>query len=183
MRPIVLGIVVVLALIAAGAIFYAGPLLMASPEAALRQYYSNERFGLSFSYPTGYVLTETAGASSTDPYRIAIVRESDAQAVVENSEGPTAIFIEAYPLTASTSLEAFLTSETRSNLALGNGVLEPLTLNEVPGFSYTWSGLYEGVTAALKHRDYALLFSATFNSPTDSILEDFRTLLDSVRLN
>src|SRR5262245_29256581 len=95
MKGEVLGIVIALALLATGTIFFAGTIFM--PQAPALQNYANDAYGITFSYPEGYVLSEKDVNAVNEPrhHVVTIIREEDAVPRV-NSEGPTAITLDFY---------------------------------------------------------------------------------------
>lgn len=180
MRPTVLGIVIVLALLAAGAIFYGGSAFQA-PAPAL-QSYANDTLGISFTYPAGYVLSENEVGTPDHPhYALTIIREEDA-APRANGEGPTAITLDFYEADASTTLALWLASSA-SNLALGDGTLASTTVDSTDAARYSWDGLYHGETTAFFHKGNIAAVSVTYMSPADQIRADYEALLASLRLH
>lgn len=179
MKPTVLGIVIVIALIAAGAIFYAGSSFTSQPPQPVSALYSNGVYGISFTYPTTYLLSEESRGAS---HHITLIREEDAVPVVGGGEGPISITIDIYPLPAGLSLDAWVRGAPESNFALGPGTYDTVTLPGVEGVRYLWSGLYEGETVAFIHQEHVYALSVTFMSPADQIRIDFDTLLESLRV-
>ena len=179
MKPTVLGIVIVLALIAAGAIFYAGSAFAPAPAPAPEQLYSNGVYGMSFSYPAGYLLSEEA---TDDGYRITLIKSEDAVPVVGGGEGPVAITLDIREIPVGLDLEGWIRGIPESNFALGPGELSKETVGGTDALRYSWSGLYEGESVALIHQGRVFLFSVTHTSPADQIRIDFEALLLSLRL-
>lgn len=182
MKPTVLSIVIVLALLATGAIFYGGNALTPIASAPVEQTYANELYGISFSYPAGYLLAEDdVGTVDRTHHVITIIKEEDAVPRV-NSEGPTAITFDFYQNDHDpVSLIQWL-STPESNLALGDGTYASTTVSGIDAVRYTWSGLYQGETIALLHEGDIITVSVTYMSPGDQIKSDFASVLDSVRL-
>jgi hypothetical protein len=182
MKGPIIGIVIVLALLGAGAIFFAESAFNPAPPASLEQLYANELFGISFSYPVGYVLAEAeVGVLGRTHHVITIIAEADAIPRA-NSEGPTAITIDVYqndtnPLTLS---EWLATDE--SNLRLGSGETTAGMIQDTEVVQYAWSGLYEGETIAFLHNDRIIAVSVTYMSKSDPLYAVSQSLLDSLRL-
>lgn len=179
MKPAILGIVIVLSLISAGAIFYASAAFNPVPTAPIEQLYSNGVYGISFSYPEGYLLSEQ---SDEDAYRITLIHKEDAVPVVGGGEGPRAITLEIYPHTPGLDLTGWLRSTPQSNVSLGSGEITSFDLYGTPAAEYSWSGLYEGRTIAFLHEERVYVVSVTYNSPQDPIVGAYVSLLSSLRV-
>ncbi|MGB4076253.1 MAG: hypothetical protein WBK28_00930 [Minisyncoccia bacterium] len=180
MKGSVVGIVIVLALIAAGALFYAGSALTPTPPAPIEQLYSNGTYGISFSYPSGYVLSEKRTIED-GAHHITVVKETDT--VPEGGEGPPALSLDIYPIPKDTeTITDFIETASISNFGLGDGTYTTLLMGSTNAVRYAWSGLYEGETVAFLHNGRVIMISVTFISPTDPIRTDFDALLTSLRL-
>lgn len=184
MKGPLLGIIVVLALLGMAAIFYAGPALAPEQIPPVEQLYSNGVYGISFSYPVGYLLSEEDMTGPNDPhhYVITLIREEDAVPVVAGGEGPTAITIDIYSKGESEDMPAWLRAHPESNFALGDGTLADMSVGGAHASRYSWSGLYEGETTAFFHNNWTILVSVTFMSSADQMRADYEYLLDSFRL-
>ncbi len=182
MKGPIIGIVIVLALLATGAIFYASDALQPAPPASIEQTYANDLFGFSFSYPVGYLLAEAeVGVLGRTHHVITIIKEEDAVPRA-NAEGPTAITIDVYQNdTKPQTLEEWIQSD-ESNAKLGNGVMIEGTVGDAPALRYTWSGLYEGETTVFLHNDRIVAVSVTYMSQADDIYGVYGMLLNSLRL-
>lgn len=184
MKPTILGIVIVLALLAAGAIFYGGSALAPLPQAVVEQSYTNDLYGISFAYPAGYVLTEgEVGTAERRHYFISIVRDEDA-APRENSEGPAAISFDIYQNdNDKQTLAHWLTSSNESNLKLGDGSYASTTVDTAEAARYSWSGLYQGETTAFLHKNNIVAVSVTYDAPSDEIRTAYAQVLASLHLH
>lgn len=182
MKGPIIGIVIVLALLATGAIFYASDALQAVPAAPVEQTYANDLFEFSFSYPTGYLLAESeVGVLGRTHHVISIIKEEDAVPRV-NSEGPTAVTVDIYQNdTKPQTLEEWAQSD-ESNAKLGDGVMTEGTVDGAPSLRYTWSGLYQGETTVFLHNDRIVAVSVTYMSQADDIYAVYGMLLNSLRL-
>lgn len=182
MKGPVVGIVVVLALLATGAIFYVENAFTSAPEVFLEQTYGNDLLGISFTYPVGYILAENeVGVPERAHHLVTIVTETDAVPRV-NSEGPTAITLDFYQNGSdAVSIEQWLKTE-ESNFQLGDGKSEITTLHGADAIRYRWSGLYEGETVVFLHNERIVAISVTYQSTADPIYIDYQTLLSSLRL-
>lgn len=179
MKGEVLGIVIVLAVLSAGAIFFAGNLV--APPTPTLQSYENDAYGTSFSYPTGYILSEKDVDLTQIPpfHEVTIISHEDAVPRL-NSEGPTDITVDFY--TATSTLEQWIASPL-SNFGLGgDGRIATTTIEGDPAVSYTWSGLYDGNTVAILHNGKIITLSVTYFSTTDDIVAAYETVLQTLQL-
>ncbi len=184
MRPAILGIVIILALLVTGAFFYGGNLFMPPQEGATGQnLYANGTYGLSFQYPANYLLTEReVGNAERGHYTITLVQEADATPP-ENGEGPTAITIDMYQNGIDNlTLLAWLTATNDSNFKLGDGTYASTTVDGTEAVSYHWSGLYEGETTAFLHNGNIVAVSVTYLTREDQIRADYYALLAFLNL-
>ncbi len=182
MKGPVIGIVIVLALLATGAIFFAGNAFVPEAQTPLEQTYGNDLFGVSFAYPVGYLLAEAeVGVLGRTHHVITIIKEEDAVPRI-HSEGPPTITLDFYQNdTKPQTLEEWVKGD-ESNLRLGNGESTSLTVDGVEGVQFNWSGLYEGETTAFLHNGKVVAVSVTYLSPADEIYLDYQALLRSLRL-
>jgi len=179
MKPIILGIVLVLAVAVTGYLFFISP---ATPEVAhtpSMNLYANGTYGISFSYPENYVLSEQEYAQ--DHYVITLIREEDAVPVIGAGEGPTAITFEIYGQEEGATLSDWL-SDPRSNFQLGDGTYASTTVSGNDAVHYGWSGLYEGETTAFLHEGNLIAVSVTYMSPSDPIRATYDAVLASLTL-
>ncbi len=148
--------------------------------------YVNETYGLTFSYPDTYVLSErdAEGNAMRAHHTIVLMDKNDAASIPANGEGPTTISIDIFGNGIDKqTVEAWIKNSSNSNFKLSiDDVLASTTLSGVPGFSYTWDGLYRGESTVVSNSDDILMFSVTYRDSTDVIREDFRSLLRSTEL-
>lgn len=177
MKPAVLGIVIILALLITGAFFYGGNLLMPPQQQASDQnIYANGVYGITFQYPSRYLLVEQEVA--TGHYAITLIEETNAT-LPENGEGPTAITIDIYE--GNDSLTEWLATN-ESNFGLGDGTHASTSVSGAEALSYRWSGLYEGETTAFLHNGNVIAISVTYMSREDTIRADYYALLATLNL-
>jgi hypothetical protein len=180
MKSIGTGIAVALALLAAGYLFIANPVVAPlAPSQSAGQTYANDTYGVSFSYPEGYVLSEEMGGEGL--YVVRLIREEDAVPVVAGGEGPTAITLEIAPVEDDLTLEGWLTSPA-SNFQISNGTYSSHEVEGLSAVHYSWSGLYEGETTALLHEGHVVALSVTYMSPADPIRAAYDEVLSTLRL-
>ncbi|MBP9817040.1 MAG: hypothetical protein KBD05_03370 [Candidatus Pacebacteria bacterium] len=139
--------------------------------------YTNDVYNFSFSYPDGYVITEST--VGTDHYAIRLVKEEDA-VPPENGEGPTGITIDIYTNNAL-SLSEWVTTAALSNFALGDKTSTPTSVSGVSAVQYRWSGLYEGETTAVLHKGNVIAVSVMRINPEDHT-EAYKEVLSSLTL-
>jgi hypothetical protein len=129
--------------------------------------YTNTTYGISFTYPDNYELTEhtvTEGQPGT------IVTITDRGITMpENGEGPTAITVAMYDgAQATTTLPVWIKTSPYSNFSLARqaepGVTQVAGQN---GYLYTWDGLYQGTTVVTEHENNIIMFSVTYEGESD----------------
>lgn len=145
--------------------------------------YTSEKFGISFSYPNAYVLTEReVGNGERGHYAIVLTRVND-MPVPENGEGPPTITLDIFQNNLDKlTLDAWLTGTNFSNFKLGNGQKASTTVDGTTGVRYDWSGLYEANSVVFLHRDNVVMVSGTYLNPADAIVSDFEDVLASIKL-
>ena len=149
------------------------------------QQYSNATYGLSFSYPDTYNLTETdaPGSGMRIHHVITLIRKEDLPLPVDG-EGPPAITIDIYQNNLdSQTTEGCIRNTSASNFKLSEGTLASTTIDNLPALSYRWSGLYEGTTIVLARARWVYAFTVTYLEMGAPIVQDFVAIQDSVRLN
>lgn len=147
--------------------------------------YANEQYGLSFSYPDTYELTErdAQGSAERAHHTITLINHADLPLPVDG-EGPPAITIDIYQndldhLTTST----WIRNDARSNFKLSpEGRLATTTVDGSEALSYRWSGLYEGTTVAIARTAWVYAFTVTYLQMGDPIVQDFVALRESARV-
>ncbi len=149
----------------------------------LQQYVSAE-YGISFSYPESYVLSEqdAPGNAMRRHHVITLMRKADLP-LPTNGEGPPAISIEMYQndLDKQTT-EGWIRNTSASNFKLGEGRLAEITVAGLPALSYRWSGLYEGTSIVHAGPRWVYVLSVTYLEMGADIVQDFVAIRDSVRI-
>jgi hypothetical protein len=149
------------------------------------QQYSSVEYGITFSYPESYALSEidTPGSGMRKHHVITLMRKADLPPPV-NGEGPPAITIEMYQndLEKQTT-EEWIRNTSASNFKLGEGKLTEIMVAGLPALSYRWSGLYEGTTIALAQQKWVYVLTVTYLEMGADIIQDFVAIRDSVRIN
>lgn len=182
MKPVELGIVIVLSLIATGAILFAGNAFAPVRSEPKLQTYANDALGIAFAYPQGYVLSEgEIGSTGERHYVISLIRQEDA-VPVEGGEGPTSVILDFYQNDAGKTLDEWLASDA-SNLRLGDGATTAVTVDGAHAVQFRWSGLYEGETTAFLHGNNIVAVSVAYFSLADEIYSTYRAVLSSLSLH
>lgn len=148
------------------------------------QRYENKKFGISFSYPNGYVLEEREiGSGEREHYAITLMRQADLP-LPKDGEGPPTISIDVFQNNLDRlTLMQWLTETSYSNFKLSGGRYAETTVGGTSAVFFHWSGLYEGNTVAFLHGDVVVAISGTYLAPGDPIALDFEEVLASVRLD
>lgn len=149
------------------------------------QQYASAEYGISFSYPDTYVLTErdAPGSALRKHHIIVLMRKEDLPLPV-NGEGPPAITIDIYQNNLDQQeTEQWIRNTSASNFKLGSGDLASTTVSGLPALSYRWSGLYEGTTVALARPDWVYTFSVAYLEMGASIVQDFALIRDTVQIS
>jgi hypothetical protein len=170
MKKLISIALVVIALLL-GWLFYSHSQTDAAPDTTTLSHYSSDAYGISFSYPSDYVLTEqdiaTAQAGTKTYHQITLINKKDLRVPV-NGEGPTAITIRfnAPDMKAPPSGRPSATT----------------TVSGFPAVSSSWSGLYEGTTIVVTRPAMTYTFSVTYMDIGSQIIQDFVTLRGSVKI-
>lgn len=162
---------------------YTAPQQGGQGPAVLQKYVSAE-YGISFSYPDTYVLTErdAPGSALRKHHSIVLIRKEDLP-LPENGEGPPAISIDIYQNNLDRQeTEEWIKNTSASNFKLGTGDLASTTVSGLPALSYRWSGLYEGTTVALARPDWVYAFSVTYLEMGTPIVQDFVLIRDTIQI-
>ena len=157
--------------------------LRLAPAPAMRTYSSAE-YGISFSYPSTYLLTEhdALGSALRKHHAITLMRREDLP-LPEGGEGPPSITIDMYQNNLDTqTTEQWIRNSSASNFKLGAGLLTHARVGGLPALSYNWSGLYEGMTVAVAEPNWIYALSVTYMDANSPIVQDFKALTESVRI-
>lgn len=178
-----IGILVVLAIaIGAYAFVYQSPSLDSGQNVSGLERYTNATYGLSFSYPAAYVLTErdAPGSELRKHHSIVLIHKENLP-LPSAGEGPPSITIDIYQnnLDKQTT-ETWIRNSKESNFKLGDGTIASTTLSGLPALSYRWSGLYEGTTIVTANDTWIYALSVTYLEMGAPIVQDFVSIRDSV---
>ncbi len=142
--------------------------------------YKNEKYGIKFEYPGGYVLEEGERdtAEGERHYSIVLVKEVDIEPRI-NGEGPTAITVDIYQNVPKLALLDWLKTKKESNFSLSSATAASTTVSGIDAIKYTWSGLYEGESVAFPHKENVIVISVTSLTAQDENIETYRETLES----
>ncbi|MEX1112416.1 MAG: hypothetical protein WEC84_03060 [Candidatus Andersenbacteria bacterium] len=150
--------------------------------------YESDTYGISFRYPATYFATERSVGTPDMPQQAIILAEDTQEnrdlfegRNTEPREGPIAITIDIYENPQKLSPQDWIQSST--NWTLSNQQLTPTTVDNKEGLSYSWSGLYEGKSTVITNEQYAYVISTTWLLPSDPTIEDYNTVLNSLRIS
>ncbi|RJQ36329.1 hypothetical protein C4552_03515 [Candidatus Parcubacteria bacterium] len=142
------------------------------------QSHASASHGFSFQYPKGYYLKENADGvvliEDTQANRDYLEGRASGQ-----SEGPTSITIDVYANPNNLAPDAWLQQSTNW---IKNFPQTPVgrTVSGISGLEYRWDGLYAGKSVIVSYGNNAYVFSVTWITDKDMILEDFDTILGTV---
>lgn len=157
----------------------------AAPDRGMETYASGA-YGISFSYPDIYKLSENdLGSPQRGHYEIVLVDKSQIPDSGEPapSEGPTSIAVDIFQNDLDgLSANDFVTTTRDSNHKLGDGNIATTTYGSLTGLQYSWSGLYEGRSFVVSTPRFIYMFSTTRLGPDDRIVSDFDRILETVKI-
>ncbi len=154
--------------------------------------YTNDQYGFSFKYPEKYFLEEhkLTGTSTEDGTKlldVVLIEDTPTnRSIVERTnetatEGPIAITISVYENNNEhKTLSQWIRTNENSNFRLSNGTYASTTVAQKEALIYEWSGLYEGMSTIFEHANNILMASVTRIAPTDTILEDYERIMNSM---
>lgn len=175
-KKILIGII---GLVAVGAIAFFG---ISSTETSDKAYL-NPVMGISFTYPAEYVITERDGGDDTGIYSSATLAIEKEMPEQTNSEGPTSIIFTSYQNNlAALTPEAWAKKTAESNFSLNGATTSPMMIDGKEAFTYTWDGLYHGMSGVIQHGDWILVASVTMTDKDDDIVEDFQEIMKTFKL-
>ncbi|MBI4079753.1 hypothetical protein HY414_00805 [Candidatus Kaiserbacteria bacterium] len=147
--------------------------------------YAAPLYGISFEYPRTYLLREKeVGDAERRHYSIVLADAEALRNLPQNGEGPPAITIDVFQNNLDQlSIEEWVRGMSFSNYKLSpDGLIASTSVAGVPALSYTWDGLYRGLSSVFAHKDNILMFSVSFFSLDDQILTDFNRVLSGLDL-
>lgn len=149
--------------------------------------YKNEDLNISFSYrlaPDGYVAVTPETLPDGALLAMSLFKEKEYLEMLESAvarEAPPAITLEIFPAGRFATLNEWIKGSKFSNFNLSDGKLLAATVGGLDGFTYYWSGLYEGQSSIIKRGDNVYIFSVQYLTPNDKIITDFNELIGTVK--
>ncbi|MDO8552636.1 MAG: hypothetical protein Q7S01_03870 [bacterium] len=138
--------------------------------------YTNGQYGLSFEYPSTYVLQEKeVGNGERMHYSIVLLDREWLANIPEGGEGPPAISVDIFQNDIEQmKVEDWIRGTNFSNFKLSpDGNLSTTTVAGREAYTYRWDGLYQAESYVFSHKDNIVMFSVTFNAPEDQIRSEF----------
>jgi hypothetical protein len=152
--------------------------------------YSSAAYGLAFSYPAKYFVTEyDSGTPQRSRHSIVLLEDTPftrdlVAGKVPGTEAPPGITVDIFDNALDrTALRAWVEGNANSNFKLSiDGKLASTSIHGKEALSYTWDGLYRGDSVVVAHKSNIIMFSVTYHSPDDEVRDDFENVLSSVEL-
>jgi len=142
--------------------------------------YHSAQYGLSFSYPDTYNMTEHDSGTGERMTHSIVLIDKDFQPIPD-SEGPPAIAVSIFENTEDLSAEEWITGTSFSNYKLSTDeTLTPVTVGGKAGLLYTHSGLYETDAVVVVHNGRVYMFTAGWLTANDQIRSDFEDVMGTV---
>ncbi len=137
--------------------------------------YDSSELGISFSYPDKYTLTERDEGSGQKV--LTLIEDT---AVVENSEGPTAINLVFYKGQTATP-QTWAKSNPVSNYDLRMDGYKGVELGDMDGIFYTADGLYVSDNYVYSYNNSIIHISVTYITKEDVIRKDLAKILKTLK--
>jgi hypothetical protein len=132
--------------------------------------YENPTYGVTFSYPNNYTLTET-DASGNQKGTIVTLTEKTIHVPLggEQATGITVSMLSGTGTTTSKDpLSQWVKTSPYSNWSVAKqDTPGTTTVSDKVAELYTWDGLYQGTSVALLHAGNIILFSVTYDGEAD----------------
>ena len=150
------------------------------------QTYSSPEYKIAFDFSTKYLLLERDSGTPEIPIKSILIIEDTKQnrdiaegKLGETGEGPTSITVDIFTNTKDSSVEDWVKENT--GWMTGGNAKNPIDIDGKSGLVYHWDGLYAGKSAVVVSGNNIYVFSVTWITPEDQILQDFQTLLSTVK--
>lgn len=137
--------------------------------------YSSDTYGISFSYPDGYTLTER---DEPGVHVITLVDKNNSP-LPEAGEGPTSITVQIIPNTGSQTADEWIRSSPLSNFRLSGGTPVEVLVGTDSALAFAWDGLYPGTTIVQARGEKIYAFSVTYLTTEDPIRTHFAQVVAS----
>jgi len=186
-------LVIVIALVAFGYVYYTGMHRGDAPAeapaaATTTETLASEEYGFSLPYrasPRGYVMVMPADAPEGDLLFFRSLFDAEEYAALEESEvpreGPPVITVSVYRNPMSRPAEEWIRTTEASNFALApQDEIGSVRIGETTYATYQYDGLYLTDAYVFVRDGYAYLFTAGFADAESSMREDLRTMLAGI---
>lgn len=150
--------------------------------------YTNMVYGITFDYPDRYDASTTESPNPDGSKNLNVILVEKGTVVPPNADGPTAITLSIFPnalakITKENKLETWITTSPYSNFKTSQLPSPlPTVLANKDARTYTWDGLYPGLSIVTNEYGNIYMISLTYNGPSDTVkLTDYNALLQTVR--
>lgn len=185
-------IIVVLALIIIGAIFY---FFVARPGSTpgipntavdtrpLKTYY-DPRYGIAFNFPDTYTVQEHDSITVPKHHTIVIGDKAALANPPQNSESPPTMAIDIYDNPTKETPQKWITTNAASNYKQSeNAALATTTVAGIPAYAYAWDGLYRSASIVFPDNGKIYMLSVGYNSPDDQLYKDFAGIVAAIQFD
>jgi hypothetical protein len=151
--------------------------------------YANSVYGISFQYPSKYVLEEKKLNDAQGKRTVlTLITKSDKELLAQiqgPSEGPTSITFEIYEGAAKKQgVGTWVRTNKASNFDLSKSKQYASTsVQSIEAVAYSWDGLFAANTVVFPYRDNIVKATMTYITTQDAIWRDFGTIIQSIKLN
>lgn len=148
--------------------------------------YSSPEQSLSFTYAPTLYLQENKNPAGRAVLSLVLVEDTEENREVLDGrttvprEGPPTITIEVYPNPDKLPAEDWVRADSTWTVRTSDAA--PIGRGQITGVTYSWSGLYEGRSVIVTKDTRAYVFSVTWLTEEDRLLEEFDRILSSVTL-
>jgi len=149
----------------------------------IQEEYVSDDLGIAFQYPNAYAIGEHDQGNGERAHRDIVLIAKEDLPPPQNGEGPPAITIEMFQNNIENyTADAVIRSTNFTNYKLSpDGVVASTTVGGRDGLGFRWSGLYEGRSVVVALPNWVYVFSVTYLTPEDAIIDDFERILTTVR--
>lgn len=183
-------IIAIVLLVLVGGVVMLNTIIEKRADSANLATYESEEFGLSFKYPSQYLLIEReTGNAERRAYSITLIENTPGNRDLLSGrvvgEGPPAITIQLFQNDLdSYTAEEWIRGVNESNFKLSpEQTLSKATISGKEALSYRWSGLYEATTIVQPRPKWLYAFTVTYLEMGAPIVQDFVTVRDSVKIS
>lgn len=143
--------------------------------------YRNDAYGIAFTYPSSYALSEKNADGTDLAHRITLAAADTNQPAA--GEGPTAITVSIYGNPNDLSVASWIEQNPQSNYKQATSQYASATVASQAALAYSWDGLYQAKSTVFKNKDTIVMVTVTYDNPSERIVSDYNSLLSSLELN